>query len=234
MFRFTHEIWKTFEETASERARYLETLYSKQVKNTRSAFYLDIGSGLGYNTLLLGKNASEIVAIDVLFPKNNILKHCEKISLVIADAQFLPFREELFDTISLFSVIEHVTNQELALKEAFRVLKSNKELIIQIPNRFFPLELHSGIPLVFFISSEIRDFILRKMGYEWLSRMNIPSKNKLKEMTSKIAPQAKIIVKRVIYPPSVVLSKLRPIYRLIRKAHILNFIPMGYLLIVKK
>lgn len=234
MFSFTDEIWRTFRETAHERAKYLKTLYMEQAANFNPIVYLDVGAGLGYNTFLWGENASEVLAVDLSFPKNNLLKDCKKISLVIADVRFLPLKDGLFDMVSLFSVIEHVTDQELALKEVFRVSKSNAELIIQVPNRLFPLELHSGLPFIFYIPSKLRAPFLERINYGWLNKVDTPNINKLRNMTCKLFPEAKIAIKKVMYPPSVVWSKLRPLYIIFQKFHILHLIPLGYLLVIKK
>lgn len=234
MFCFTHEISKALVEGLQERAEYLRDLFLGHVQSFRPIFYLDIGAGYGYITLTFGLNASEILAIDLQFPKNNVLKDCKRAHLIVADARFLPLKKELFDVVSLFSVIEHIANQKLVLKEALRVLKSKGELIIQIPNRFFPIELHSGLPFVFFIPSRIRGSILRKIGYGWLNRIDVPSVNRSKEMIWEIEPKVKITVKKVVYPSSLVWSKLQPFYKLVQKAYILNLLPLGYLLIAQK
>lgn len=231
---YTYEIWKTFRETTQERAKYLRNLLLEHVQNFKPIFYLDIGAGLGYNTLIFGQNASEILAMDLKFPKENVLKDGKIAQLIVADARFLPLKNEVFDSVSLISVIEHITNQNPALKEAWRVLKSKGTLIIQMPNKFFPFDLHSGLPLVFFIPSRIRRSTLGKIGYEWLEDIKIPSKNEMWGMIWKMAPKAKVAVEKVIYPPFLVLPKLQPLYRLVQKLHILNFIPIGYLFIVEK
>jgi len=75
---------------------------------------LDIDAGVGYNTLVFGQNANEILAIDLKFPKENVLKDHEIAQMILADAQFLPFKKELFDSVSFFSVIEYVIDQSHA------------------------------------------------------------------------------------------------------------------------
>ena len=234
MFQFTHEIWKSLGENARERAKYLKDVFSEHVENFSPTFYLDVGTGLGYNALIFGENSKEISAMDLRFPKNSVLRNKEKISLIVADARFLPFREKVFDLVSLFSVIEHVREQELALTDALRVLKSNGKLVIQIPNRYFPLELHSGLPFVFMIPSRIRHFILRNIGYEWLNTIDIPSKTKLERTISKMNTRSKIAAKKVIYPPSVMWPKLRALYNFLQKVRFLDFLPLGYLFVVEK
>lgn len=234
LLRVTHEIWETVAKNAQEKAKYLRKLFLEHAKDFEPTFYLDIGAGLGYNTLIFGQDATEILATDLQLRKNSILKESGKAHFIVADAEFLPLKENMFDMVSLFSVIEHVKDQMLVLKEAARVLKSEGKLTIQIPNRFFPLDLHSGLPFVFLIPPRISRPVLEKMGYEWLARISIPSKKKLVNMISRTMPKAKIIVKNVIYPPSLVLPRLQQLYRFLGKIGILDSIPLGYFFIVEK
>lgn len=53
---------------------------------------------------------------------------------ILADAQFLPFRECVFDTIVAGEIIEHLTVPSFFLKEAKRVLKLGGTLVITTPN----------------------------------------------------------------------------------------------------
>jgi ubiquinone/menaquinone biosynthesis C-methylase UbiE len=46
----------------------------------------------------------------------------------------LPFSDNSFDLVALFHVIEHIKNDNTALKEIHRVLRKNGTTIIVIPN----------------------------------------------------------------------------------------------------
>jgi len=52
---------------------------------------------------------------------------------VVADAQNLPFRNEVFDKIVLYSVLEHLDNPLKCLRECVRVAKQNARFEIEIP-----------------------------------------------------------------------------------------------------
>ena len=52
---------------------------------------------------------------------------------VVGDAHNLPFENNLFDTIVMQAVLEHLHSPDLALKEAFRVLKPNGYLYLEVP-----------------------------------------------------------------------------------------------------
>jgi len=212
----------------------LKGLFLESVRGFKPLFYLDVGAGLGYNSLVFGEDASKILAVDLRFPENNVLKNVNKVHMVVADASFLPFRDGVFDVVSLFSVIEHVPDQRRSLVDAMRVLKPGGYLVIQIPNKFFPIELHSGLPFVFLVPFRVRSAIFKKVGHEGLGRINIPSLRKLKETILQIEHGCKIRVRKVVYPSVVVWSKLRFFYKVAFKTGFLKAIPLGYLLIVKK
>jgi len=220
--------------SADVRAKYLKGLFLELVPKFEPLLYLDVGAGLGYNSLAFGEDASEILAVDLRFPENNVLKNADRVHMVVADAGFLPFRDGLFDVVSLFSVIEHVPDQRRALEDVMRVLKPCGYLVVQVPNKFFPIELHSGLPFVFFVPLRFRGAIFKRFGHEGLGRINIPSVEKLKETILRIERGCKVRVRKVIYPSVVIWSKLRLFYEIALKTAVLNALPLGYLLVVKK
>jgi SAM-dependent methyltransferase len=62
----------------------------------------------------------------------------------------LPFADAAFDIAASNAVLEHVgsrANQELFVREMLRVAK---RVFISVPNRFFPIEHHTAIPLLHF------------------------------------------------------------------------------------
>ncbi len=52
---------------------------------------------------------------------------------VIGDAHSLPFNNNEFDAVIMQAVLEHLSDPKLAIKEAFRVLKPNKYLYLEVP-----------------------------------------------------------------------------------------------------
>ncbi len=54
----------------------------------------------------------------------------EPVNFICCDAEFLPFMSSSFDVVHMRSVIDHFLNPELALNEAYRVLRNNASLIV--------------------------------------------------------------------------------------------------------
>ncbi|MBC7262654.1 MAG: class I SAM-dependent methyltransferase, partial [Chloroflexi bacterium] len=60
----------------------------------------------------------------------------------LAPAEELPFPEDYFDVVLLHEVLEHVTDDRQAVREAHRVAKPGGRLVIFVPNRLYPFETH--------------------------------------------------------------------------------------------
>lgn len=61
---------------------------------------------------------------------------------LVAAAEFLPYRSNLFDALVSNEVIEHVADDRAAAAEIARVLKPGGRAIIFAPNRWYPFETH--------------------------------------------------------------------------------------------
>jgi len=78
-----------------------------------------------------------------------------------------PFSDKYFDIAHSNAVIEHVgpfDSQELFLKEIVRVSKRG---MITTPNKYFPIETHTRVPLVHWLVKEKYDKLLLLIGKDW-------------------------------------------------------------------
>jgi hypothetical protein len=84
---------------------------------------------------------------------------------VHADGRKLPFEDNSFDHIHSSAVLEHVgsrAQQIQFLKELWRVAR--KSLFVTTPNKGFPIEFHTVLPLVHWLPPTAFRAILRKTG----------------------------------------------------------------------
>lgn len=105
---------------------------------------LEIGSGGGINFNYYNpKNIESLNILDLKFNKfimNHKLNQEMNINYITANAEELPFDDELFDTIVVTLALCSIDNQGKALKEIHRVLKTDGKLIFiehVIPNDKF-------------------------------------------------------------------------------------------------
>jgi hypothetical protein len=92
---------------------------------------------------------------------------------VQADGLRLPFPDRSFDVVHSSAVIEHVGSaerQRAFLAELSRVAR--KGVFVTTPNRWFPIEFHTVLPLVHWLPAKTFRAILVKAGRSFFSEEN--------------------------------------------------------------
>jgi len=201
-------------------------------------FYLDMGCGYGINSEVFGERFDNLYCSDI--SKMNLVK-CQKymkrgngVFYTSADAQSLPFKNERFDMVTAFSLIEHVPHQEKMVKEAMRILKKKGVFIMQFPNKHFFMELHTGFPLYCLIPDIARPWILKKFKYTDLLDINLPDPQQIKKMILKVDASSKVRTIKVVYPDELVPPRFKKVYSIIKRTGIFNHIPFGWIVLSKK
>jgi methionine biosynthesis protein MetW len=98
---------------------------------------LDLGCNNGTFTIIVAKSvgASEIYGIDI---DKEVVNEARKRGVVAytldLNSNKLPFKDDYFDLIIMFEVIEHLVNPDNALREARRVLKPSGFFVLTTPN----------------------------------------------------------------------------------------------------
>jgi hypothetical protein len=105
------------------------------------------------------------------------------LSFVRANGLQLPFGDRSFDVVHSSAVLEHVgnfDNQVRLISECTRV--ANRALFMTTPNRWFPVEFHTVLPLVHWLPKSYFRTIMRKTGREFFAdeaNLNLMSRNDL-------------------------------------------------------
>lgn len=108
---------------------------------------LDIGCGNGFISYLISSISKEVIATDLYSKdarthtvgldsaKRLISKIGSKnIFLLASSMEYMPFKDETFDTIFSLYTLHYLKDRTLALNELKRVLKKNGIIILVIPN----------------------------------------------------------------------------------------------------
>lgn len=110
--------------------------------------------------------------------------------VVQGDARALPFESDSFDFVHSHAVIEHVGSrglQSIFLTEALRVAR--KGVLITTPNRWHPVETHTGIPLAHYLPQKVHHRIYRALGktmYASESTLNLLSSRNLSGLLAEL------------------------------------------------
>lgn len=105
---------------------------------------IDLGCGTGYYLYLLNCLPINLKLTGFDFDKRALdeaktMLSDEKIDFVLGDMHKMPFKNNSFDKAVSSEVLEHLSNDTLALKEIFRILKPGGTLVVSVPSINYPL-----------------------------------------------------------------------------------------------
>jgi len=115
---------------------------------------LEIGCGIGIDRMEFVKNGTDYTGIDVSEKSIELVKEYfslnnQKTNLLLADAENLPFQDNTFDLVYSWGVLHHTPDILKAIKEIYRLLKPDGNIIIMLYNRYslvgFQLYIRYGI-----------------------------------------------------------------------------------------
>ncbi|MCL2221843.1 MAG: methyltransferase domain-containing protein [Oscillospiraceae bacterium] len=107
---------------------------------------------------------------------SNLLKVFDGAAFVQMDSssRVFPFDDKSFDILFCSAVLEHVgsrENQAFFIEECLRVAK---KIFLTTPNRWFPVEMHTIIPLIHWLPQGAHRKLLRMLGLDfWAKTENL-------------------------------------------------------------
>jgi len=216
------------DENFTARAEHLREIAEESIGALSGDRCLMVGSGTGHNTIEFGRSYEEVYALDVVerdFPA--IVDHA-----ILADGTRLPYDDGTFDLSCAISVVEHVLppeNRYLLVEEMVRCTKPGGYVFFQIPNGRFPLELHTGLPLIHWLPGG-KEFAI-KQGYTTLEQVHIPSRKTLTKWVADTG--AEVLVSRGFTYPSDTIPKYHAVYDALKAVGLFQVFPFGNVVIGK-
>jgi ubiquinone/menaquinone biosynthesis C-methylase UbiE len=119
---------------------------------------LDIGGGPGIDGefLHLYKNFDEVTVVN-LAPRHVIPPDGVILNTLVADGRNLPFADRSFDWVFSNAVIEHVGTWPCQKRFASEIRRvASRGYFITTPNKFFPIEPHTMLPLYQFLPLSVQ------------------------------------------------------------------------------
>lgn len=99
----------------------------------------------------------------------------------------LPFGDGEFSIVFCSAVIEHVGNRAAQRRFLEEILRVGRCAFITTPNRWYPVDLHTVIPLVHWLPAAIHRPIYRFLGFEFFSKeenLNLLDRSALRGLVS--------------------------------------------------
>ncbi|MDB5170462.1 MAG: methyltransferase type 11 [Candidatus Saccharibacteria bacterium] len=114
------------------RLRIIETYLQKATNGKKNVKILNVGCGTG-GTLALLEKYGVVDNIDISDDAIAFMKQLGYSRIKKVNDIALPFKDESYDLVVAFDVLEHIKEDEQALKEWHRVLTSDGAVIITVP-----------------------------------------------------------------------------------------------------
>ncbi len=151
-----------------------ETWFTKYLTNKDTV--LDIGCNNCQNTIKAARVCKRVIGFDMDQNQINIAKRTisknkiKNIRLLLHNAEEkLPFKNNTFDTVLFFAVLEHLKNRERAITEVYRVLKTGGKLLLSVPNKDTTWKkLQKYVGLNYFSDSDHKIEFSKKSIYNFL------------------------------------------------------------------
>jgi SAM-dependent methyltransferase len=82
----------------------------------------------------------------------------------------LPFETRAFDVVFCNAVLEHVGSRAQQAAFLAEILRVGRAVFVTTPNRWYPVELHTHLPLVHYLPARMYRALYRALGFEFFSR----------------------------------------------------------------
>ncbi len=129
---------------------------------------LDIGFGGGEYALAFVRARAEVYGLEVNEVLHEIAEaHLKEegawAKLLVYDGGRFPFEDAFFDHAFSVSVLEHVSDAPLMMREVNRVLRPGGKFYLAFPNRFRVREAHTGIFFLSYLSRRVAGWLMQRM-----------------------------------------------------------------------
>jgi len=107
------------------------------IHNQRKGTVLDVGSGCGFFLKLMKEAGWDVLGID---PSESFAEYAAKengVNTVLGTIETADLRENQFDVVTMWYVLEHVLDPRGVLKRAYSLLKPGGLLVLRVPNYTF-------------------------------------------------------------------------------------------------
>jgi len=135
---------KTYDKLRNSESRFHIDKYKKMFENIelkKDFTVLEWGCGTGIYSKLLKQDFDKVISIDIDGKMTELAK--QKIdagaSFCNADCRKLPIQSGSIDLVMGVSVLHHIKEYHVAMKEAFRVLKKGGHAVFFEPNKLNPM-----------------------------------------------------------------------------------------------
>lgn len=104
------------------------------------------------------------------------------VEYVQGDALDLPFADGSFDIVFSNAVLEHVGGRAQQRRFVSEALRVGRAVFLTTPNRRFPVEVHTRLPLVHWLPDRVSHPVYRALGKEHATEITLLSRRSLEAL----------------------------------------------------
>ena len=112
-------------------------------------------------------------------PLPNFAREFPQVRCVTASGTDLPFEDDAFDVAFSNAVVEHVGAREEQRRFVAELCRVAPRVFLSTPNRWFPVETHTLVPLVHWLPGDAADRVFRTLGRRNWEQVRLLSKREL-------------------------------------------------------
>lgn len=223
----------TLKESIARRSRARRSqLFFSALKPDPDALVVDLGGGKGRHMARFYSALKNVCIVD--YNEESLAYAASKFGFqtrMVDGTERLPFEDKEVDIIFCSSVIEHVTGpKEDAVarfkrdgqdfsRQAFdyqkrfadEIRRCGKGYFVQTPNRLFPVEVHSWLPMLGYLPTHVQWSIMRVTNHFWPRKDDAPDWNLLDEQQMRAYfPDAEFHIERWMGIPKSIIAVKRP------------------------
>jgi SAM-dependent methyltransferase len=117
-----------------------------------------------------------------LHAARHVRERYPEVTFVQADGCDLPFADGTFDAYFSNAVVEHVGRQERQRRFVAEALRVARRVFITTPNRLFPIEVHTRLPVVHWLPASASGRLYRAVGKPWASDLSLLTPGELRAL----------------------------------------------------
>jgi SAM-dependent methyltransferase len=167
-------------------------LFLDELQPTRETTVLDVGADeLGFGE---GETCRTLNFFEELYPWPDRItalgltdgagfrRRYPSIRHVQGDACALPFEDGAFDVVFSNAVIEHVGGRERQRMFVSEALRVGRQVFVTTPNRLFPIEVHTRVPVVHWLPEPTAGRVYRVLGKDDAEDVHLLSRRSFRSL----------------------------------------------------
>jgi hypothetical protein len=197
-----------FEKIANNARNKFFNILKKKTQYSKKKTIIDIGTTPSLDdvqNIILSriKDNKNVTCLSNLDCKILLKKYPNIKKIIVGDGRNNNLPKNSFDIVHSNATIEHVgsyKDQLSFIKECIRI--SKKYVFIQTPNRFYPLDFHTMLPLIHWLPKNIHRKILKFVGLNYYSlekNLNLLTAKDLESFCNKLGIKNYKIIKHKLF-----------------------------------